>query len=137
VIAVVLDTNTLVSGFGWSGPPAVIVEAVLAGELLLVSSPPLLRELERVLAYPKLARVFPDPAGIVGRIRAVAELVEPAFALAVVPDEPDNRVLEAAVEARVEAVVTGDAGLLTLGGHDGIPIMAAAQFVQWRAATQA
>lgn len=133
MIAVVLDTNTLVSGFGWSGPPAVIVEAVLAGELLLVLSPPLLRELERVLAYPKLARVFPDPAGIVGRIRAVAELVEPAFALAVVPDEPDNRVLE----ARVEAVVTGDAGLLTLGGHDGIAIMAAAQFVQWRAATQA
>ena len=89
------------------------------------------------MAYPKLARVFPAPAGIVGRIRAVAELVEPAFALAVVPDEPDNRVLEAAVEARVEAVVTGDAGLLTLGGYDGIPIMAAAQFVQWRAATQA
>jgi hypothetical protein len=39
VIVIVLDTNTLVSGFGWSGTPSVIVDAVLAGELLLVSSP--------------------------------------------------------------------------------------------------
>ena len=71
MIAVVLDTNTLVSGLGWSGPPSVIVDAVLAGELLLVSSPLLLSELERVLAYPKLAPVFPDPAATVGRIRTV------------------------------------------------------------------
>jgi len=124
VIAVVLDTNTLVAGLGWSGPPAVIVEAVLV-DLLLVSSPQLLRELEGVLAYPKLTRVFPDPAGITSRLRAVGELVQPVSTLAVVTDEPDNQVLEAAVEARVEAVVTGDAGLLTLGRYDGIPIMSA------------
>lgn len=136
MITVVPDTNTLVSGFGWSGPPSVIVDAVLASELLLVSSPPLLSELERVLAYPKLARVFPDPAGIVGRIRTVAELVEPAFTLAVLTDEADNRVLEAAVEARVAAVVTGDGGLLTLGIYDGIPIMSAGRFVEWRAGTE-
>ena len=37
MIVVVLDTNTLVSGFGWSGQPSVIVDAVLAGDLLLVS----------------------------------------------------------------------------------------------------
>ncbi|EQD63888.1 PilT domain-containing protein [mine drainage metagenome] len=68
-----LDANALVSGLGWSGPPSVIVDSVLAGELLLVSSPPLLDELERVLAYPKLAALFPDPAVIGGWIRAVAE----------------------------------------------------------------
>jgi len=132
VIAVVLDTNTLVSGFGWSGPPSVIVDAVLAGELLLVSSPPLLAELERVLAYPKLARVFSDPGGIVGPIRSVADLVEPASTLAIVADEPDNRVLEAAIEARVDAVVTGDGGLLALRDYDGIPLMSPAAFLEWR-----
>ena len=52
MIAVVVDTNTLVSGLGWPGPPSVIVDALLAGELVLVSSPPLLDELERVLVYP-------------------------------------------------------------------------------------
>jgi len=132
VIAVVLDTNTLVSALGWSGPPSVILDSVLAGELLLVSSPLLLDELERVLAYPKLAAVFPNPAGIAGRIRAVANMVEPGFTLAVVADEPDNRVLEAAVEARTDAVVTGDTGLLALGVYDGIPIMLATRFLEWR-----
>lgn len=126
MIAVVLDTNTLVSGLGWSGPPSVIIDAVLAGELLLVSSRPLLTEMERVLAYPKLAAAFPDAARIVDQMRTVADLVEPAFTLAAVADEPDNRVLEAAAEAQVDAVVTGDAGLLALGEYDGIRIMTAA-----------
>jgi len=69
VIVVVLDTNKPVSGLGWSGPPAQILDAVLAGQLVLASSPALLAELERVLSYPKLARAFPDPAGVLGRLR--------------------------------------------------------------------
>jgi putative PIN family toxin of toxin-antitoxin system len=130
VIVVVLDTNALVSGFGWAGPPSVIVDAVLAGELLLVSSPALLDELDRVLRYPKLARVFRDPARIVERVRTTADVVEPGSTLGVVADEPDNRVLEAAVEARVDAIVTGDAGLLDLASYDDIPIMSPAAFAQ-------
>lgn len=131
MIAVVLDTNTLVSGLGWSGPPSEIVDAVLAGDLLLVSSSDLLDEFERVLAYPKLVRVFAERAAIIEQIRAVADLVEPGFALNVVADEPDNRVLEAAVEARSDAVVTGDRGLLAIGDYDGIPILSAVDFLDW------
>ncbi len=131
MIAVVVDTNTLVSGLGWSGPPSVIVDALLAGGLVLVSSPPLLDELERVLAYPKLAHVFDDPAGITALVRSVADVVEPTSTLAAVADEPDNRVLEAAVEAGVDAVVTGDAGLLALVEFQGIPVMSAAKFLEW------
>ena len=131
MIAVVVDTNTLVSGLGWSGPPSVIVDALLAGGLVLVSSPPLLDELERVLAYPKLAHVFDDPAGITALVRSVADVVEPTSTLAAVADAPDNRVLEAAVEAGVDAVVTGDAGLLALVEFQGIPVMSAAKFLKW------
>ncbi len=76
MIAVVVDTNTLVSGLGWSRPPSAIVDALLAGGLVLVSSPPLLDELERVLAYPKLAHVFDDPVGITALVRSVAKTTE-------------------------------------------------------------
>ena len=131
MIAVVVDTNTLVSGLGWSGPPSVIVDALLAGGLVLVSSPPLLDELERVLPYPKLAHVFDDPVGVTALVRSVADVVEPTSTLAAVADEPDNRVLEAAVEAGVDAVVTGDAGLLALVEFQGIPVMSAAKFLKW------
>ena len=131
MIAVVLDTNTLVSGLGWSGPPSVLVDALLAGELMLVSSAPLLDELERVLAYPKLAHVFGDPAGVTALVRSIADVVEPTSTLAAVADEPDNRVLEAAVEAGVDAIVTGDAGLLALVEFQGIPVMSATKFLAW------
>ncbi len=110
MIRVVADTNTLVSGFGWRGPPAAVVDAVLAGHLTLITSPPLLDELTRVLRYPKLAGVFPDPDAIVNLIGTVAETVHPSTRLAVVTDEPDNRVLEAAATGRADAIVTGDAG---------------------------
>ena len=58
---VVLDTNVLVSGLGWSGSPDAIIDAVTAGELTLLSSPALIAELRRVLSYPKLAKVFANP----------------------------------------------------------------------------
>ncbi len=77
MIAVVLDTNTLVSGFGWSGPPSRVVDLVLDGQLLLAASPALLDELERVLSYPKLAGVFRDPASIVALVREVADGAQP------------------------------------------------------------
>jgi putative PIN family toxin of toxin-antitoxin system len=75
---------------------------------------------------PKLAAVFPDPAGIIERVRAIAEVVEPGTTLNIVADEPDNRILEAAAEARVDAIVSGDAGLLVLSSYDDIPVMSPA-----------
>jgi uncharacterized protein len=53
---IVVHTSTLVSGFGWGGPPGQVVGAVLSGQAALVTSPALLAELARVLAYPKLER---------------------------------------------------------------------------------
>lgn len=41
---VVLDSNVIVSGLGWSGAPASILDAALDGRLVLVTSPPLLAE---------------------------------------------------------------------------------------------
>jgi predicted nucleic acid-binding protein len=45
-------------------------------------------------------------------IRRVATFFEPEAEFSVVDDEPDNRILECAVAARVSAIVTGDRHLL-------------------------
>ncbi len=113
---VVLDTNVLVSGFLRPGSvPSQLLQAVISGRLILVTSPALLAELDRVVRYPKLSAAFPDPAGVVGRIEAVASVVTPQMRRHDALDESDNRVLEAAVAGRAEAIVTGDVGLLALG----------------------
>jgi len=125
----VLDSNVIVSGLGWSGAPARILDAVLADELVLVTSPPLLAELRRVLAYPKLAKVIPDGSRLADLIEMSSIVVEPLSVFAAVEDESDNRVLEAAVAARVDYIVSGDVHLLTLGTFQGIPILTPAEFV--------
>jgi uncharacterized protein len=126
---IVADTNTLVSGFGWGGPPGQIVDAVLSGEVTLVTSPALLAELARVLAYPKLAAIFDDPAAVTAAVAAAADTAEPAERVSVLADEPDNRVLEAAAAGRADLIVTGDKAMRDLGSFRGIPIVSAAECV--------
>lgn len=78
MIWAVLDTNVLVSGFGWpGGPPGRILDHALAGRFLIVTSTPLLDELGRVLQYPKLASVFSDPMPYVLLVETMAIRVEP------------------------------------------------------------
>jgi putative PIN family toxin of toxin-antitoxin system len=125
----VLDTNILVSGLGWGGHPAAILDAVSDGRVVLITSAPLLDELRRVLAYPKLAKVVSDAARLADIIAASSVVVEPDRVLAIINDESDNRVLEAAAAASADYIVSGDADLLDLGFFEGIPIVTAAQFV--------
>jgi putative PIN family toxin of toxin-antitoxin system len=95
----------------------------------LVISPALLGELARVLAYPKLAAIFDDPAALIAAVSAVANTVDPAEHVTVLGDEPDNRVLEAAAAGQADLIVTGDKAMQELGSFRGIPIVCAAQFV--------
>jgi putative PIN family toxin of toxin-antitoxin system len=129
VIRAVIDTNTLVSGFGWRGAPSEVVDAVLAARVSLILSPALHDELARVLRYPKLAAVFPEPESITGRVAAIAEPVEPTERIDVLADEADNRVLEAASEGEADVIITGDRALRELGVFRGTDILSAAEFL--------
>jgi hypothetical protein len=47
----------------------------------------------------------------------------------VVGDEPDNRILECALEGGAQAVVTGDRALLALKSHGGVRILSLAEYL--------
>ena len=68
----VLDTNVIVSGLGWSGAPAAILDAVSDDRLVLVTSAPLLAELRRVLEYPRLAKVIQGARSSLTSLQPVA-----------------------------------------------------------------
>lgn len=127
---IVADTNVIASGLGWSGPPAAIIDAALDGRTVLITSPALLAELRRVLAYPKLASVIGDHAGLADSVEALSVVVEPRRAVSAVSDETDNRLLEAAVEGEADYVISGDKELVALGAFEGIPILSPAKFVR-------
>jgi uncharacterized protein len=124
----VLDTNVIVSGLGWRGAPAAILDAVTDGELVLVTSAPLLAELRRVLEYPRLAKVIQGGAQLADLVAASGVVVAPNRVLTVVSDDDDNRVLEAAIEGDADYIVSGDTDLLDLDSFQGIPIITPAEF---------
>jgi putative PIN family toxin of toxin-antitoxin system len=123
----VIDTNVLVSGLGWSGPAAAVLDAVADGRIELVLSSALLDELRRVLAYPRLATVLRStgltPSSLVDSIAAVSTVVTPVRAVTVARDADDNGLLEAAVAGDATMIISGDEDLLTLRMFEGIALV--------------
>lgn len=132
MIRAVLDTNAIISGIGWSGPPRAILDSAIAGDFVLLISPALLEEIRRVLTYPRL-RVLPQARvdEVVALLPLISHIVEPEERVNIVPKDPsDNRVLECALSGEASHIVSGDEHLLSLRSFRGIPIMTPASFLK-------
>ena len=55
-LRLVLDTNVVVSGLLWNGPPRRLLQAAIDGEVNLFSSAVLLDELAHTLGYAKFTK---------------------------------------------------------------------------------
>lgn len=87
-------------------------------------SPALLRELKRVLNYPKLGLTEDESQTFIADISSHAVIVSPAEKLEVIVDDPDdNRVIECALEAGAHWVVSGDRHLLEMAEYEDIRII--------------
>lgn len=122
VSRLVLDTNVLISAYGFGGKPAELMRAIIGGEHVLITSPALLTEFADKL-YSVLGYDDDHVRAAVQQLARLAEIVRPDATLRVIADEPDDRVLECAVEGRAEVIVSGDHHLLDLGEYGGVPIV--------------
>ncbi len=135
-LRLVLDTNVVVAGLLWNGPPRRLIELAIKGEAVeLFSSATLLDELVHALAYAKFSARIENfgtsIAALVTHYTALVSLVMPASVpRVVVHDADDDHVIAAAVAARAELIVTGDRKhLLPIGTHQGIAIVTAREVV--------
>jgi uncharacterized protein len=120
----VVDTNVFLSGLIVErGNPFNVLEAWRAGRFVLVSSPELFQELERVLSRPEFARRLGAEL-IAGTIRLVGNRADAAETLGDLPvevrDPKDEMVLAAALAAGADYIVTGDQDLLILEGDESL-----------------
>ncbi|HEU4707234.1 MAG TPA: putative toxin-antitoxin system toxin component, PIN family [Solirubrobacterales bacterium] len=126
ILRVLCDTNVLVSAFIASGPPSRVIEEAIDAHLELALAQPAMVELERILTG-KL-RFEPE------RWREVEELLlDLSTELIAPPEDPpepvsgdpdDDLILACAVQARVDALVSGDRRhLLPVGTHRGVRII--------------
>ncbi|TAK56131.1 MAG: putative toxin-antitoxin system toxin component, PIN family [Dehalococcoidia bacterium] len=131
---VVLDTNVIVSAvISNAGPPDAIVNAWRKGSFQLITSAPLLAEIADVLARPQIRKrsgfSAAEEATYVAALSETAILVEPSERLSVIEDPDDNLLIEAAVAARADFIVTGDKQVLELGAFRDTQIITPARFM--------
>ena len=127
---IVLDTNVLISALLFGGNPREILDRVIRGEAILCISEPILTELGNVLQRSK----FGFPHIIVNQIStelsAISELVLPIEKIQeITADEADNYILECAVEAHADYIVSGDSHLLELKKCRSIQVVSPQQFL--------
>ena len=126
---VVFDANILVSALilpGGSGDRA--LKLVLDGRATLILSKPILGETLRVLGR-KFARETEELARLAVFLADLAEIVTPSRRLAVLTDEPDNRILECASAGRAALIVTGDRAMLALEEFEVMAIVTLREFL--------
>ena len=134
-MAIVLDTNVIVSALlSPAGHPAEIINLWEAGKIEVVTSPPLLIELDRVLQYPRvqkhLKRSQSDVDAFLRQLKKIAIIVERQVTLAIIKEDPaDNRVLECAVAGEASSIISGNAHLLKVKAYKGIVILKPAEFL--------
>jgi putative PIN family toxin of toxin-antitoxin system len=130
----VFDTNILVSYLLTHRPPvATLIDVYVAREdVVMVTAPELLEELDRVLRYPRLQRYYSEEerTRFVALLMALSEVVElPETIPQICRDPDDDRVLACAVVGGADVIVSGDDDLLVLDRVSDISILSAAEFL--------
>ena len=130
-----LDTNVLVSGLIWRGPPHTLLQLGSAPPHQIYSSPELLDELRNTLAYPRLEAQIRkrglQAKDLYDRIALIVHTQHsPALLTPVCRDPDDDAVLACAKAAQVDWIVSGDQDLLVLQQFDVMAIVTAAQALE-------
>src|SRR4030067_2525329 len=116
---VVFDSNILIAPLLFIGGRAeAAVANILDGVDDLLISRPITQEVLSVLAT-KFSRDREELSRVAVVLGEMGEIVEPSRRLSVFRDEPDNRILECAVEGEAEAMVAGGKARLAAGRDGG------------------
>jgi uncharacterized protein len=125
----VYDTNVIVSAILKPGSiPASLVALAMEGSVRLILSPEILEEYRGVLKRSKFGF---DPSAVdafLQDIEKAAVMVYPTKRVRRALDEPDNRILECAQEAKAHYLVTGNKKHFPFPEFKGTKIVSPAEF---------
>ena len=128
---IVLDTNILVSAVICGGKQAEIIKRAHNGDVKLIISSEIIKEFIKVISRPKFRFSKKQTENHISHIIEAAEIVEPDIELNIIKeDPPDNRILECAVFAKADYIISGDNHLLSLGKIMDIPIITSRKFLE-------
>ena len=132
----VVDTNIFVSGlFGKDTVSAQLQDLWIHQEFELVTSIEIMREVSRVLTYPRIrARFKPKDETVKRFFRLMfrkAIIAEDIYKTDRISDDPtDNKFLACALEKRADYIVSRDPHLRNIKYYHGIQIVDASSFIK-------
>ncbi len=128
---VVIDTNVFVSGLTFKGKPREVLDLIWRGDIEACISFFILKELEEILKKD-FSWDRDQIKYTVEKIKAKTILVQPKNRVSVIKEnDDDNRILECAIEGRVQYLISGDRRhLLPLKEYDRIKILSPAEFLK-------
>lgn len=126
---VVADTNVLLSAVQFGGKPKQLLALAADGQVDLAISDAILEETLRVLK-DKFHHTDAELRETDKQLRVIARTVTPTESISAVDADPsDNRILECAVAANADVILSGDKHLIALGSFRGIPIQRVGEFL--------
>lgn len=128
---IVVDTNVVLSGLLWTGPPQHLINLARAREIDLYSSVFLIAELAEVIGREQFAsRILAaglSAAELMADYATLVRLVIPAEIRPAVRDDPDDdQVLACALASQADLIVSGDKDLRRLKTYHRISIVSPA-----------
>lgn len=130
-MATVIDTNVIVSGLLTKGTCRELISLLKNNKFILAISPILFEELKFVIGKEKFQLLMneDDKEGIISFIKSHALFFEPKIKLKLCRDTKDNKILETAITAKADFIVTGDDDLLSIKGFS-TPIITPKEFLK-------
>ena len=127
---VVIDTNVFVSGLTFNGKPREILDLAWKDEIEVYISPFILEELSDSL-QEDFGWSKDEIRRVIQRVRTKAILIHPKTPLSVIKEKKDdNRILECAIEGKVDYLISGDKKhLLPLRRYQGVWVLSPAEFL--------
>lgn len=128
---VVIDTNVFISGLLGSITCRNIFLIFTKEKFELVISEVLFEELKFVIARPKLHLLIDsqEKEGVISFIKYRALFIKPKERVDICRDTKDNKILECALEANVNFIISLDNDLLSIKSFRGIPILSPKEFL--------
>ncbi len=129
MLRAVLDTNVLISALAFQGETKKLYDLAEQRQFRLFTSEFILAELERNLL--KLGLDADQAALLIEDLRNIASVVHPKVKVsAIQQNDTDNRILECAIEAKADVLVTGDLKhIRPLASFRGIEIVTPREFL--------
>ena len=132
---IVCDTNILISATIFpGGPPDEVIGLARAKEVALFISPDIVTEFKKVLVL-KFKHTEQEADERIARLTQISGMVYPKERVALIKrKDSDNRILECAIEADADYLITGDKrDLLPLREIGSARIITAAHFLEiWK-----